>query len=87
MKKIIAVLIPAVTLLFTVSVNADSIRCGSHIIEDGGLHEEVTIEEVLKKCGKPSSREGSMLYYKNKCKRLDFDTEGRLMSIHDIEED
>ncbi len=87
MKKIIAVLIPAVTLLFTGSVKADSIRCGSHIIEDGGIHEEVTMEEVLKKCGQPSSREGSMLYYKNKGKRLDFDTEGRLMSINDIEED
>ena len=87
MKKIIAVLIPAVTLLFTGSVKADSIRCGSHIIEDGGIHKKVTMEEVVKKCGQPSSREVSRLYYKKEGKRLDFDTEGRLMSINDIEED
>ena len=87
MKMIIAVLILAITLLFTVSVKAESIRCGSHVIEDGGIHNEVTMEEVVKKCGKPSSRELSRLYYKKKGKRLDFDTEGRLMSISDIEKD
>ena len=77
----------AVTLLFTLSVNADSIRCGSHVIEDADLHKIVTMEEVIKKCGQPSSREGSKLYYKKKGKRLDFDTNDRLISIHDIEED
>ncbi len=30
MKLIKTVLVAATTLLFTVSVNADSIRCGSH---------------------------------------------------------
>ena len=87
MKMIIAVLIPSITMLFTASVNAESIRCGSHVIEDGGIHEKVTMEEVVKKCGQPSSREGSRLYYKKKGKRLDFDTEGHLMSINEIEED
>ena len=47
----------------------------------------MTMEEVVKKCGQPSSREVSRLYYKKKGKRLDFDTEGRLMSISEIEED
>ena len=62
-------------------------RCGTHVIEDGGLHNIVTIDEVVKKCGQPSSREGNTLYYKKKGKRLDFDTEGRLMSIHDVKTD
>ena len=60
-------------------------RCGTHVIEDGGLQKVVTIEEVVKKCGQPSSRKGDRLYYKEKGKRLDFDADGRLMSISDIE--
>ena len=87
MKMIIAGLILALTMLFAVSVKAESIRCGSHVIEDGGIHKIVTMEEVLKKCGPPSSRDVSRLYYKKKGKQLDFDTEGRLMSISEIEED
>jgi hypothetical protein len=81
------VLILAITGLFTASVNADSIRCGTHIIEDGDLHKIATKEEVIKKCGKPSHTKGNSLYYKKKGKRLDFDTENRLMSMHDIEDD
>ena len=87
MKMIFVVLISAITMLFTANIKAESIRCGSHVIEDGGIHNDVTMKEVLKKCGQPSSREGSRLYYKKKGKRLDFDTEGRLMSINDIEKD
>ena len=81
------VMLIIISLLFTSGVNADSIRCGSHIIEDGALHNIPTIEEVLHKCGQPDSREGNRLYYKKKGKVLDFDTEGRLMAIHDIETD
>jgi hypothetical protein len=81
------VLILAITGLFTASVNADSIRCGTHIIEDADLHKIVTKEEVIKKCGKPSYTKGNSLYYKKKGVRLDFDTEGRLMSMHEIEDD
>ena len=84
-SKFVAVV--AITLLFTANVQADAIRCGSHVIEDGELENAPTMQEVLKKCGQPSSREGSSLYYKKKGKRLDFDTEGRLLSINDIEEE
>jgi hypothetical protein len=45
------------------------------------------MKEVIQKCGQPSSREGQNLYYKEKGKRLDFDGEGRLIAIHDIETD
>jgi len=77
------VLVTAITLLLTASVKADSMRCGSHVIEDGELQNIVTIDDVLKKCGQPSSREGNTLYYEKKGKRLVFDTAGRLMSIQD----
>lgn len=86
MKMTKVLLTAAITLLLTTNVNADSIRCGSHVIEDADLHKAMTMEEVIKKCGQPSSRKGSMLYYKNKGKRLDFDSNNKLMSIHNIEE-
>jgi len=76
-----------VTLLLASNVNADSIRCGTHVIQDGELENIPTLKEVIQKCGQPSSREGQTLYYKEKGKRLDFDSEGRLMAIHDIETD
>lgn len=80
------VLSASMSLMFSITVNADSIRCGSHVIEDADLHKAMSKEEVIKKCGQPSSRKGNMLYYKKKGKRLDFDTNNKLMSIHDIEE-
>jgi hypothetical protein len=86
-KTIRIVLVIISALLFTTGVQADSIRCGTHVIEDSDLHKIITIEDVIKKCGQPSSRKGNKLYYEKKGKRLDFDTEGRLMSIHDIQTD
>ena len=87
MRMTIIVLVIAIALLFAASVKANSMRCGTHVIEDADLHKIMTIDDVIKKCGKPSSREGNQLYYEKKGKRLDFDTEGRLMSIHNIEQD
>ena len=85
MKIIEIVLVTAITVLLTASAEADSMRCGAHVIEDGELHNIPTMDEVVKKCGQPSSRESSTLYYKNKGKRLHFDTDGRLISIEDME--
>lgn len=75
------------TLLLCANVNADSIRCGTDVIEDEQLQDFVTMEEVIEKCGQPSSREGSTIYYKEKGKRLHFNPEGQLVSIDDIEDD
>ena len=87
MKKTKPVLILAITLLFTPGIQADSMRCGSHVIEDADLHKAMSIKEVVKKCGQPSSRKGNKLYYKKKGKELHFDTNERLMSIQDIKDD
>jgi hypothetical protein len=87
MKTIRILPVIALALLFTTGVQADSMRCGTHVIEDADLHKIMTIEDVIKKCGQPSSREGNKLFYKKKGKQLNFDTEGRLMSIKDIETD
>ena len=87
MKTTKIVLVISIALLFTAGVQADSMRCGTHVIEDADLHKIMTIKEVIKKCGQPSSRKNNTLYYKKKGKQLHFDTEGRLMSIHDIKAD
>ena len=87
MKMTKSVLILTITLLFTPGIQADSMRCGSHVIEDADLHKAMSIKEVIKKCGQPSSRKGNKLYYKKKGKELHFDTEDRLMSIQDIKDD
>jgi len=77
-------LIISLALLFAVNVKADGMRCGSYVIEDGDLHKMMPMDEVIRKCGKPSSREGNMLYYEKKGKKLIFDSEKRLVSINDI---
>jgi len=87
MKMTKKAVVIAITLLFTPGIQADSIRCGTHIIEDADLHKAPTIKEVIKKCGQPSSRKGNKLYYKKKGKKLHFDTNERLMSIHDYKGD
>ena len=80
-------LMMAITMLFSTSVEAASIRCGGHVIEDGDLQNSPTMDEVIEKCGQPSSRESDSLYYKEKGMRLDFDGEGRLISINEIEDE
>ena len=42
---------------------AGSISCGVHIIKDGDRN-SATKSEVLKKCGKPNSQEGSSWIYR-----------------------
>ena len=84
MKLYKIALLLTVTLLLVSNANAGSIRCGTHVIQDGELENVPTMKEVIQKCGQPSSREGQKLYYNEKGKRLDFDSEGRLIAIHDI---
>jgi len=82
-----AMLVTVFTFLLAANVEADSIRCDEYVIDDGDLNNIPTMEEVLEKCGQPSSREGDSLYYKEKGVRLDFDLEGRLVSINQIEDE
>lgn len=86
MRKMRFFLVTFTLFLLAQVAQADSIRCGAHIIEDGG-NTPPTMEEVIKKCGKPTSREGNILVYEKHGKRLDFDTENRLIAMHDIRND
>ena len=47
----------------TNAAQAGSISCGVHIIKDGDRN-SATKSEVLKKCGKPNSQEGSSWIYR-----------------------
>ena len=79
---------PLVALFFLVApqLQADSIRCGSHIIRDGGSH-GATMYEVLKKCGEPEKREGHTWIYKLKGRywSMSFDGNGYLLRLNRVE--
>jgi len=70
-------------LIVAMPASAASIRCGSHIIQDGMRHAPGKYE-VLKKCGEPTERLSDTWIYDKpgKSKRvLRFGPDGRLMRI------
>ncbi len=64
--------------------SATSIRCGGHLIEDDQI-DPMHSEQVLKLCGKPDSKEGARWVYNQQKKIVVFNSDGKLMSIHNIE--
>lgn len=52
----------AALLLSAADSRANMMRCGNHVIHDGGRHGP-TMYEVLKKCGEPDYRHGSIWIY------------------------
>ncbi len=66
------------------SANANSIRCGNHLIHDG-QRSGTTKYEVLKKCGEPKSRMGHVWVYKKgpRTQSLHFNGSGKLIAIKD----
>ena len=47
------------------SASATSMRCGVHVIQDGGRHGPMQYE-VLKKCGEPTVRHGDTWIYERR---------------------
>ena len=78
------VMVGALTLLFfTEATLAASMRCGIHIIADGGRNGPGKYE-VLKKCGEPRERHGNTWIYERQGRSrrvLTFDDSGMLISI------
>jgi hypothetical protein len=73
----------AILFLLIKPAMADSMRCGSHIIDAGGLHAP-TMDEVLEKCGEPDERLGATWVYKDQdrlTRRLHFNANGELNRI------
>ncbi len=58
MKTLLITLITGFSILMLQSVYAGSVRCGSHIISDGGRSGPDSYE-VLKLCGEPTLRQGN----------------------------
>ncbi len=70
-------------LIVAMPASAASMRCGSHIIQDG-MRDGPGKYEVLKKCGEPTERLSDTWIYdkRGKSKRvLRFGPDGRLMRI------
>ena len=62
---------------------ADSMRCGTHLIGDGGWRGP-SMYEVLKKCGEPTYRNGNTWVYESSTKSrkvLRFNREGLLVKL------
>ena len=62
-KTLLITLITGFSMLMLQSAYAGSIRCGSHIISDGGRSGPGQYE-VLKRCGEPNSRQGNTWIYR-----------------------
>ena len=79
----VALVLLSSLLLITPKGQADSIRCGGHLIRDGGSHGS-KMYEVLKKCGEPESRAGYTWFYRlhGRYWALRFDGNGNLLSIN-----
>ena len=83
--KLLIILAGIALLLFTTSASAGSMRCSTHVIKDGAENPP-SMDEVIKKCGKPDKRTYGELIYKKHKKRLVFDTNGKLRTIHEASE-
>jgi len=81
-KTLLITLIAAFSMLMFQSVYAGSMRCGSHIISDGGRTGPGTYE-VLKRCGEPTFRQGNSWVYEKGKKRyvIVFKDSGQISSI------
>jgi len=65
------------------SALAGSMRCGVHLITDGGRHPPGRYE-IFKKCGEPTYRDGNVWVYELRTKNtrlLRFNDGGKLVSI------
>ncbi len=61
-KTLLITLMTGFSMLMLQSAYAGSIRCGSHIISDGG-RSGPGMYEVLKRCGEPTFRQGNTWIY------------------------
>jgi hypothetical protein len=73
------------TLLFTAPAQASGMRCGVHIIQGEGRHGPSSFE-VLRKCGEPAERRGSLWLYRMNGKKwqLRFNANGLLLTVKQL---
>ncbi len=86
MKTLLITLITGFSILMLQSVYAGSMRCGSHMISDGGRSGPITYE-VLKRCGEPAFQQGNTWIYERGEKRrvaVVFKDNGEISSINTL---
>lgn len=78
----------AAAALITLSLPAlaDDMACGEYFIS-GDQIEPMVREEVLEKCGEPTSKTGDHWYYEEQGKVLIFTPDGSLETIQDAGEE
>jgi len=85
-KTLLVTLIAGFSMLMFQSVYAGSIKCGQHIISDGGRTGPGTYE-VLKRCGEPTFRQGNTwVYVRGEKMRaiVVFKDNGEIASINEV---
>ncbi len=85
-KTLLVTLIAGFSMLMVQSVYAGSMKCGQHIISDGGRTGPGTYE-VLKRCGEPTFRQGNTWVYERGEKRrvaVIFKDNGEISSINTL---
>jgi len=84
MKKVTIILTSICLAAMSGISSAATIRCDGRLIEDDQI-EPMNAEQVMKLCGKPDSKEGARWIYNQQKKILVFNSDGKLMNIHNIE--
>ena len=82
MKKQLSLMALPLFVLASQAASADSMRCGTHVIQDDQIPGQPR-SEVEEKCGTPESSSGDDMYYKqdNVTYRLHFNDGDELESI------
>lgn len=80
LKSILAALI--LTSFIMAPASANSLRCGTHVISEGGDYAPGQYE-VLKRCGEPDVRSGRTWVYKRGSidRLIKFDSQGQVLQI------
>lgn len=84
-KTLLVTFIAGFSMLMFQPVQAGSMKCGQHLISDGGRKSAGTYE-VLKRCGEPTARQGNSWVYEKGSKRyvLIFKDSGEISSINSV---
>jgi hypothetical protein len=86
MSNSVKLVVASAAVMASFPVMANEMRCGEHYIS-GDQVEPIVREQVLEKCGEPTSKTGDHWYYEKQGKILVFNSGGSLITIRDAGEE
>ena len=88
MFKIVRFIVASAVVISSLPAIANEMRCGEQVIS-GDQIEPLTSEQVVEKCGEPTSTSAAAdhWYYEEQGKILVFNSDRKLETIQDAEED